>query len=63
MLFAKISRHISKPRLVQLFGKSINWTDAARYLGVTLDKRLTWSLHIDQVKKNASQRLGCLVLS
>jgi hypothetical protein len=28
------------------------------YLGVTLDKRLTWSPHIDQVRKKTSQRMG-----
>jgi hypothetical protein len=27
---------------------------------VTLDKRLTWAIHIDQVRKKASQRLGVL---
>lgn len=58
MIFLKIGRRIPKPRLVQLFGKPINWADTTRYLGVTLNKRLTWSLHIDHVKKNASQRLG-----
>jgi hypothetical protein len=58
MLFAKIGRCIPKPRLVQLFGKPINWTDTAHYLEVTLNKRLNWSLHIDHVKKNAAQRLG-----
>jgi hypothetical protein len=36
------------------------WVDTARYLGVTLDKRLTWSTHVDQVRKKASQRLGVL---
>jgi hypothetical protein len=32
----------------------------ALYLGVILDKRLTWSKHIDQVRKKAVQRLGIL---
>ena len=32
----------------------------ARYLGVTLDKRLTWSSHVDQVRKKAGQRLEML---
>ena len=31
-----------------------------RYLGVTLDKRLTWSPHIDQVRKETAQRMGML---
>jgi hypothetical protein len=58
MLFLKIGRRIPKPRLVQLFSKPINWADTARYLGATLNKRLTWSLHIDHVKKNMIQGLG-----
>jgi hypothetical protein len=28
--------------------------------GVTLDKRLTWSPHIDQVRKKTAQRMGML---
>jgi hypothetical protein len=51
---------IQSPRPVALFGKPIVWVDTAHYLGVTLDKRLTWSTHIDQVRKKASQRLGVL---
>jgi len=60
MLFAKDGRRISKPWPAQLFGEPIQWVDTARYLGVTFDKRLTWSTHIDQVRKKAAQRLGVL---
>jgi hypothetical protein len=45
MLFVKTGGRISKPRAVQLFGEPIEWVDDARYLGVTLDKWLTWSKH------------------
>jgi hypothetical protein len=48
------------PHTVQLFGEPILWVDAASYLGVILDTRLTWSPHIDQVRKKAAQRLGVL---
>jgi hypothetical protein len=51
MLFAKTGRCIPKPRSVQLFGEPIQWVDGARYLGVALDKRLTWSTYIYQVRK------------
>src|SRR5215469_5734156 len=34
--------------------------DTTRYLGVTLDKRLTWSPHIGQVSKRTAQRMGLL---
>jgi hypothetical protein len=60
MLFAKAGRRIPKPGLVQFLGKRIHWVDTACYLGVTLDRRLTWSPHIDQVRKKAAQRLGVL---
>jgi hypothetical protein len=60
MLFAKSGWRFSQPRTVQLFGEPIKWVDETRYLGVTLDKRLTWSKHIDQVRKKAAQRLGIL---
>jgi hypothetical protein len=39
MLFTR--RCIQKSRPVQLFGEPILWVDAARYLGVILDTRLT----------------------
>jgi hypothetical protein len=58
MLFT--CRRIQKPRQVQLFGEPILWVDAARYLGVIPDTRLTWSSHIDQVRKKAAQRMGVL---
>jgi hypothetical protein len=40
MLFTR--RRIQTPRPVSLFGKPIVWVETARYLGVTLDNRLTW---------------------
>jgi hypothetical protein len=43
MLFAKASRGIPKLRPVQLLGQQIHWVETARYLGVTLGTRLTWS--------------------
>ena len=60
MLFAKAGRCISKPRPVQLFGGQIQWVDTARYLGVFLYIRLTWSTYISQVRKKRAQSLGVL---
>jgi hypothetical protein len=62
VLFAKTTRCIQIPRPVQIFGEPIQWVDTARYLGVTLDTRLTWSAHFNQVVRKAAQRLGVLVL-
>ena len=42
------------------FGETIQWVDTTRYLGVTLDTRLTWSLHIDLVRRRTAQRMGML---
>jgi hypothetical protein len=58
MLFTR--GRIQPPLPVALFSEPIVWVDTAPYLGVTLDKRLTWSTHIDQVRNKASQRLGVL---
>jgi hypothetical protein len=60
MLFVKTGRRVSQPRPLRLFGEPFEWVDMARYLGVILDKRLTWSKHIDHVRKKAVQRLGIL---
>jgi hypothetical protein len=43
-----------------MFGESIQWVDTTRYLGVTLGKRLTWSPHIDQIRKGTAERMGLL---
>jgi hypothetical protein len=51
MLFVKTRRHIPQPRSVQLFREPMQWVDTTHYLGMTLDKQLTWSTHIDQVRK------------
>jgi len=55
MLFSKAGRHISTS---SIFGEPSHWVDTACYLGVTLDKRLIWSTHFEQARKNAAQTLG-----
>jgi hypothetical protein len=61
MLFVKTERRATQHRSLRLFGEPIQWVDTARYLGMTLYKRLTWSAHIiDQIRKKAAQRLGAL---
>jgi len=51
IIFARAERRFIQPRPVTLFGEPIECVDTIRYLGVTLDRRLTWSPHIDQVRK------------
>jgi hypothetical protein len=62
MIFAHAGLRFIQPRPVALFGEPIKWVETTRYLGVPLDKRLTWSPHIDQVRKKTSQRMGMLGL-
>jgi hypothetical protein len=54
IIFARAGRRFIQPRPVSLFGEPIQWVETTRYLGVTLDKRLTWSPHIDQVRKTTA---------
>jgi hypothetical protein len=60
IIFPRAGRRFIKPRTVTLFGETIQWVDTTRYLGITLDKRLTWSPHIDQIRKKTAQRMGML---
>ena len=60
MLFVKTGRRIPKSRAVHLFGESMERVDDTCYLVVTFEKRLTWSKHIDQVRKKTAHRLGML---
>jgi len=60
IIFARAGRRVIQSRPVTLFGEPIQWVETARYLGVTLDKRLTWSPHIVQVRKETAQRVGML---
>jgi len=60
IIFARAGRHFIQPRPVTLFGEPIEWVDTSRYLGMTLDTRLTWSPHIDKVRKRTAQRMGML---
>jgi hypothetical protein len=58
IIFARAGRRFIQPGPVTLFGEPIQWVDTTRYLGETLDTRLNWSPHIDQVRKKTAQRMG-----
>ena len=60
IIFARAGRRSIQPGPVTLLGEPIEWVDTSRYLGVTLDEGLTWSPHIDQVRKKTAQRMGML---
>jgi len=60
LIFARAEGCFIKPRPVKPFGEPTQWVYTTRYLGVTLDIRLTRSPHIDQVRKKTTQTLGML---
>ena len=60
IIFARAGRRFFQPRPLSLFGEPIEWVDSTPYLGVTLDIRLTWSPHIDQVRRRTAQRMRML---
>jgi hypothetical protein len=60
MIFARAGRRFIQPRPVTLFGEPIQWVDITRYLELTLDKRLTFSPHIDQVSSRTAKTMGLL---
>jgi len=55
-------RHFIQPRPLTLFGEPIEWVDTTHYMGVTLDTRLTFSPHIDPVRRRTAQKMGMLGL-
>jgi len=58
IISARAGRRFIQPRPVTLLGEPIESVHTIRYLGVTLDEGLTWSPHIDQVRKKTAQRMG-----
>ena len=57
-LFSKRLRHqgCSKHQ-VKIFNKTISWTKETKYLGVTLDSKLTYRTHISCILRKANYRL------
>jgi hypothetical protein len=59
MLFAKASRHILKPRPIELLGKPIQWVNTARYLGVTFIHRSPGRLILIRLKRQRHRAWEC----
>jgi hypothetical protein len=51
MIFVSMGQRFLNPWSVQLFREPIQWVDTSHYLGLTRDTQLTWSSHIDYVRK------------
>ena len=62
IILARAGRCFIQPRPATLFGELIKWVVTTPYLGMTLDKRVTWSPHIGQVTRRTAQRIGLLGL-
>ena len=60
IIFARVRRRFIQPRQVTPFGEPIEWVDTTRYLGVILDRRLSCSSHIYQIRKRTAERMGLL---
>ena len=56
--FAHARWRFIQPTPTTLFGETIKWVGTIRYLGLSLDTRITWSPHIEQVRKRAAQKDG-----
>lgn len=62
IVFHPTDRATTDSRLapIQMFGRPIPWADEVKYLGVTLDRRLTFRSHIRRVRNRALFVLGRL---
>lgn len=59
LLLSKRQTHtINTP--LRLFGEDIHWQSQVKYLGVILDRKLTWSAHISHTIKRANMTLSQL---
>lgn len=57
-----LSKRLHNPlHQVRMFGVPLEWTNKARYLGVTLDRRLTWRPHIEERVRVANGAVGSLL--
>jgi hypothetical protein len=57
-LFSRRHRHYrGSTRPVKIFNENIAWTTTTKYLGVTLDSKLTYRTHISGILRRANYRL------
>jgi hypothetical protein len=61
--FTNTTRRVQRPRSPQLFGQPIQWVETSRNLRVTLDTRLVWSAHVNQVRRRRLKDWVCLAFS
>ncbi|CAH2097930.1 unnamed protein product [Euphydryas editha] len=54
VFFTKVLNYRGRPDEITLYGTPIKWSDQVTYLGVTLDRRLTFRKHIIRVRNKAA---------
>ena len=59
-MFMANSNYIGPIAPVSYGGSLITWIEKSRLLGVTVDKKLTWSPHLSEVKKTFASKLNLL---
>ena len=61
VLFSRRIKHdLIRTEPLDLFDEAIPWVSEAKYLGIIMDKKLTWKSHIDSVETRARNRMGLL---
>ena len=60
VLFSKDGRQTYDNLVIRINGNSINSTNTANFLGLTIDNKLTWEYHIRSCKKRISSGLYAL---
>ena len=59
MIFHKYQRKVKAPKL-KICESEIACVDSVDFLGITLDKYLTWKSHVDKISNKISKTLGIL---
>jgi hypothetical protein len=59
MIYHTVQRNINKPRIL-LDGHVVEYVDEFNYLGIVIDKHVTWKKHIDLISQKISRISGLI---
>jgi ribonuclease HI len=57
VLFTRSRRNVQEPKLI-MEGKALEYSNEMKYLGVTINKRLSWTTHVTERTKKAGKLLN-----
>ena len=60
IIFGPKNKSITKQLNLRISGQKINTVNKAKYLGIYLDKYLTWNFQLNQIKIKLSRSCGLL---